>query len=299
MWTRAFIDFLRYERGYSEHTIVGYEAALEAFRQYLDSLPEKRDWASLDGDVIRNWILDRLESGNSVSTVKLKLSAIKSFYKFLLQRKLISKDPAHSIVAPKGKKPLPCYVKDKEMDDLLDNEEIYPDGYVGERDRMILLMFYSTGIRASELIGLDIADVDLDMMQLRVVGKRNKERVIPYGDEVGDAIRSYLSSRRYFCSANGAESEALFLNEKTKERISYDKVRLLVNHYLSLVTSQAKKSPHVLRHTFATSMLNHRADLQSVKELLGHEKLSTTEIYTHASFEELKEMYNMAHPRAK
>ena len=116
---------------------------------------------------------------------------------------------------------------------------------------------------------------------------------------MGDAIRSYLSSRRYFCSANGAEYEALFLNEKTKERITYDKVRLLVNHYLSLVTSQAKKSPHVLRHTFATSMLNHRADLQSVKELLGHEKLSTTEIYTHASFEELKEMYNMAHPRAK
>ena len=217
-----------------------------------------------------------MESGNSVSTVKLKLSAIKSFYKFLLQRKLISKDPAHNIVAPKGKKPLPCYVKDKEMDDLLDNEEIYPDGYVGERDRMILLMFYSTGIRASELIGLDIADVDLDMMQLRVVGKRNKERVIPYGDEMGDAIRSYLSSRRYFCSANGAESEALFLNEKTKERITYDKVRLLVNHYLSLVTSQAKKSPHVLRHTFATRCIESGVPAVVLKKWLGHTDIHVT-----------------------
>ena len=165
---------------------------------------------------------------------------------------------------------------------------------------MIMLMLYSTGVRLSELTGLNLADVDLDQMQVKVTGKRNKQRIIPYGDEMGDAIRDYLGMRASFLTEKGKEGErAFFIDIKNANRILPAKVQSLVKRYLSLVTTQRKRSPHVLRHSFATSMLNHHADLQSVKELLGHESLSTTEIYTHTSFEELKEMYKQAHPRAK
>ena len=163
---------------------------------------------------------------------------------------------------------------------------------------MILLTFYSTGIRLSELVGLDDRDVDLDQMQLKVTGKRNKQRIIPYGDEFGDSLRQYLVERDAFAKQFEG-STSLFLDERNGQRMTPAKVRNLVKRYLSMVTTQQRNSPHVLRHTFATAMLNHQADLQSVKELLGHESLSTTEIYTHTTFEQLKEMYNQAHPRAK
>lgn len=299
MWVKIFIDYLRYERGCSEHTVTGYQAALEEFRRFYENLSGELDWAEIDSDIVRDWMLEKMDNGSSVGTVSLKLSALRSFYRFLLQRKFVDRDPVHNIRGPKRAKTLPSYVKDVEMERLLDGEVVFPDSYVGERDRLILLTFYSTGIRASELVGLDVSDVDLDRMQLKVTGKRNKQRVIPYGDEMGDAIRSYMEAREEFCVLRNNRQEAFFLSEGTASRIKYEKVRTIVNHYLSQVTSQHKRSPHVLRHTFATSMLNHRADLQTVKELLGHEKLSTTEIYTHTSFEELKHMYNQAHPRAK
>ena len=163
-----------------------------------------------------------------------------------------------------------------------------------------MLMFYSTGVRLSELVGLNLADVDLDQMQIKVTGKRNKQRIIPYGDEMCDAIRAYLGLRASFLEKRGKDGEkAFYIDSRSGNRILPGKVQVLVKKYLSLVTTQRKRSPHVLRHSFASSMLNHHADLQSVKELLGHESLSTTEIYTHTSFEELKEMYKHAHPRAK
>lgn len=297
MWIKTFIDYIQYERGYSPRTIVSYQTTLEEFRRFYKSQDSNLSWKTLDSDMIRSWIVGLMDSGNTASSVNCKLSALRSFYKFLLRRKLVEKDPVYSIQGPKKGRPLPSYLRDSEMSRLLDGEVKFPEGYEGERDRMMLLMFYSTGVRLSELVGLDLSSVDLEQMQIKVTGKRNKQRIIPYGDEMGDSLRSYLAERREFLK--GKAVSALFLNERTGERIADGKVQAIVKRYLSMVTTQKKRSPHVLRHTFATSMLNNHADLQSVKELLGHERLSTTEIYTHTSFEELKELYNMAHPRAK
>lgn len=301
MWIKIFIDYLWFEKGYSERTIAGYHAALEEFKQYYENLPggEELTWSKIDSDVIRNWMMELMDKGNKSGTICFKLSALRSFYKFLLRRKMVAKDPAHSVQGPRLEKKLPSFVKDSDMDRLLDGEGYFSSDYVGERNRLIMLMFYSTGIRAAELIGLNVENVDLDQMQLKVTGKRNKQRIVPYGDEMGDAIRSYLAERTLLVESKEGSDNSFFLSEKTGRRMSYLSVRLVVRHYLSLVTTLQKRSPHVLRHTFATSMLNHHADLQSVKELLGHEKLSTTEIYTHTSFEELKEVYSQSHPRVK
>ena len=241
-----------------------------------------------------------MNNGNTASSVNRRLSALRSFYRFLLKRKMVTIDPAHNLRGPKKEKSLPYYIRESEMNKLLDGDQYFSDDFEGCRDKMIMLMFYSTGVRLSELVGLNLADVDLDQMQVKVTGKRNKQRIIPYGDEMGDAIRAYLDRRLSFLVEKSREEEkAFFVDTRSGNRILPGRVQGLVKKYLSLVTTQRKRSPHVLRHSFATSMLNHHADLQSVKELLGHESLSTTEIYTHTSFEELKEMYKQAHPRAK
>ena len=251
----------------------------------------------MPADIVRQWVVEMMDKGNTATSVRRRLSSLRSFYKFLLRRGLVDKDPVHNMPGPKVEKKLPAYVREKEMDRLFDSD-FFSDDYQGFRDRMILLTFYSTGIRLSELVGLDDRDVDLDQMQLKVTGKRNKQRIIPYGDEFGDSLRQYLAERDAFAKQFEG-STSLFLNERNGQRMTPAKVRNLVKRYLSMVTTQQRNSPHVLRHTFATAMLNHQADLQSVKELLGHESLSTTEIYTHTTFEQLKEMYNQAHPRAK
>ncbi len=298
MFVQIFIDYLRYERNLSENTIEAYQADLKAFESFFKNLEGEFSWRNMDADIIRQWIVDMVDKGNTACSVNRRLSALRSFYRFLLKRQFVKADPAHNVFGPKKEKILPSYIRESAMDKLLDSENFSGD-YIGLRDRMMLLTFYSTGIRLSELIGLNIADVNLDDMCIKVTGKRNKQRVIPYGDEMKVAIRRYLSIRAVFCQKKSSDSEAFFLDGKSAERLKASKVREIVRGYLSLVTTLCKKSPHILRHSFATSMLNHHADLQSVKELLGHESLSTTEIYTHTSFEELKEMYKQAHPRAK
>ena len=300
MWIKVFADYLRFERNLSEKTIDAYQADLEAFKQFYKNLNSELSWKTIDSDIVRDWEVNMMDNGNSASSVNRRLSALRSFYRFLLRRKMVTADPAHNLQGPKKEKSLPYYIRESEMNRLLDSEEYFSEDFEGQRDRMILLMFYSTGIRLSELTGLNLSHVDLDQMQIKVTGKRNKQRIIPYGDEMGDAIRGYLGLRASFLAEKGkAAEEAFFVDTGNGNRISPAKVQALVKRYLSLVTTQRKRSPHVLRHSFATSMLNHHADLQSVKELLGHESLSTTEIYTHTSFEELKEMYKQAHPRAK
>ena len=251
----------------------------------------------MPADIVRQWVVEMMDKGNAATSVRRRLSALRSFYKFLLRRGLVTKDPVHNMSSPKAEKRLPAFVRESEMDRLFDGD-FFPEGYQGCRDRMILLTFYTTGIRLSELVGLRQKDVDLDQMQIKVTGKRNKQRIIPYGDEYGDSLRTYFAQREEFVQGKSV-SDSLFLDEKTLAQMQPPKVRSIVKHYLSLVTTQQRNSPHVLRHSFATAMLNHQADLQSVKELLGHESLSTTEIYTHTTFEQLKEMYNQAHPRAK
>lgn len=295
-WVEDFVAYLRYERAYSERTVVPYQEDLKAFESYYRNLDSQLSWNTVPVDVIRDWIVNLMDHGHKASSVCRKLSAVKSFYKFLLRRGLVDVDPANQVVGPKKDKPLPYFVREKDMDFLLDRVH-FPETPQGVRDRLILMMFYTTGIRASELLGLDVTDISMEERQLRVTGKRNKQRIVPFGHELYQELESYLEQRSRMKISDEAE-KALFLTDKTGRRMQYTQVRTIVNHYLSLVTTQTKRSPHVLRHSFATSMLNNKADLQSVKELLGHESLATTEIYTHTTFEELKEMYNQAHPRA-
>lgn len=298
MWIKSFVDYLRYERNLSEHTIAGYEADLKEFERFYLGLDSELDWNSIDADVVRQWEVSIMERGNKASSVGRRLSALRTFYRFLMKRKMVTKDPAHLVRAPKKDKTLPGYVREEEMNHLFDGD-FFDTSFKGVRDKTILLTFYSTGIRLSELTGLRLRDFDMNQMQLKVTGKRNKQRFVPFGVELRDSMREYLSIRGQFCSERGFSTDALFVDERAGGEMSPSGVREMVKRYLSLVTTQQKRSPHVLRHSFATSMLNHHADLQSVKELLGHESLSTTEVYTHTSFEELKEVYKHAHPRAK
>mgnify|MGYP002512573042 FL=1 len=297
MWIQSFVDYLRYERNLSERTIKGYSAGLEAFERFFKRLDAELCWENLDEDVIRDWMMAMMEEGNRTGSICCRLSSVRAFYKFLLKRGLVDRNPAHLVVAPKREKNLPIFVREDQMDRLLDGN-YFPEDFVGVRDRLILLAFYSTGMRLSELTGLTLDDVDCKQSQVRVTGKRNKQRVIPFGAEMMSSIHSYLAMRHAMLMEKGIVSNWFFVSEKTGGRMPDSKVRQIVQAYLGQVTTLRKKSPHVLRHSFATSMLNHRADLQSVKELLGHERLSTTEIYTHTTFEELKDMYNQAHPRA-
>lgn len=297
-WIKDFIDYLQFERNYSRKTTEEYQADLEAFKRFYEAIDKDLTWAEMPADIIRQWVVEMMDNGNAATSVRRRLSSLRSFYKFLLRRKLVTRDPVHNMPGPKVEKKLPAYVRETEMDRLFDGD-FFGEDYQGCRDRMILLTFYSTGIRLSELVGLADKDVDLDQMQLKVTGKRNKQRIIPYGDEFGDSLRQYLAERDAFAQQFATGVTNLFLDERNGQQMSPVRVRNIVKKYLSLVTTQQRNSPHVLRHTFATAMLNHKADLQSVKELLGHESLSTTEIYTHTTFEQLKEMYNQAHPRAK
>lgn len=295
MWVNAFLDYLQYERNCSIETVQDYRDDLEMFRQFMERQGEDLQWQTIDGDIVRQWMVEMMERGNKPRSVCRRLSALRSFYKFLLRRGMVIVDPVHGISGPKKEKSLPTFIRESEMDQLLDHTH-FPENYEGERDRLILMTLYHTGLRVSELVGLNLSDVDLAECRVQVIGKRNKQRIVPFGQELKDAMQAYLRTRALFIGEN--DINAVFLNDKGNARITVTKVQTTVRNYLSLVTTQQKKSPHVLRHSFATSMLNHHADLQSVKELLGHESLSTTEIYTHTTFEELKNMYNLAHPRA-
>ena len=295
-WLEEFIAYLRYERDYSELTVVSYSSSLKAFGLYYKSLDEELTWNTVTSDIVRSWIVALLDGGLAPAGVCPKLSAVKSFFRFLLKRGLVDVNPAYGVLAPKKGKPLPYFVSENDMNRLLDDLE-FPATYEGELSKTLVTMLYATGMRASELIGLDLSDVDLRNSTVSVVGKRKKQRLIPMVPELVTALERYLVHREKVQNGK-SETQAFFVLEKSGRRISYAKLRKLVRDTLANVTMQSKRSPHVLRHSFATSLLNNSADLQSVKELLGHEKLQTTAIYTHTTFEELKKMYNQAHPRA-
>ena len=290
----TFIDYLRYERGASERTVGEYENDLKAFESFFKSLDSELSWSTVDTDMVREWMVAMMDKGNKPSSVQRRLSALRSCYKFLLRRGYVQRDPAHSVTAPKRERVLPAFVREDDMNRLLDSPEMWDDSFEGRRDRLIVMMFYNTGFRLSELLGLNDTDVNLSAQVIKVTGKGNKQRMVPFGDELLHLINIYREERD---GLTGNPEGAFFVNAKG-ERLKNFQVRGMVKRQLALVTAQRKRSPHVLRHTFATTMLNHRADLESVKELLGHERLSTTEIYTHTTFEELKKAYSQAHPRA-
>ena len=287
-----FLDYLQYERNRSERTVRAYADDLRSFEAFFKNLDGQLSWESVDSDVIRDWMESMMDKGNTATSVNRRLSAVRSLYRFALSRGYVSRDPAHAVSGPKCQKVLPQYLREKEMNTLLD-EQMWEDRYFDVRARTIILLFYSTGIRLSELIGLDDADVDFAEQQLKVTGKGDKQRILPFGTELSEALRVYMARRD---AEVERKDSAVFLTAKGI-RMNSRQVRDEVRHHLSRVSTLKKRTPHVLRHTFATAMLNHEAGIESVKKLLGHSKLSTTEIYTHTTFEQLRQAYAKAHPR--
>jgi len=293
MMINEFLNYLKFERNRSDLTIKNYGEDLRAFKEFYGNLDGCHSWKSVDSDIIRDWMESMMDKGNNATSINRRLSALRSFYRFALARKLVDKDPVHGVTGPKKGRPLPQFLKENEMDRLLDAES-WTEGFEDVRDRTVIMTFYETGIRLSELIGLDDSMVDFSNRQLKVTGKRNKQRVIPFGEELLVTFRDYMKCRD---KEVNRQSEALFVSAKG-QRMTSSQVREAVRKNLSKVCTLKKRTPHVLRHTFATAMLNNKAGIESVKKLLGHESLSTTEIYTHTTFEQLKREYYSAHPRA-
>ena len=293
MLIESFLDYLQYERNYSEKTVLAYGEDIKQLREFAQEEYGKFDPLEVEAELIREWIVSLMDRGYTSTSVNRKLSSLRTFYKYLLKQGEVVVDPLCRIKGPKNKKTLPVFLKESEMNRLLDETD-FGKGFKGCRDRLIIEMFYATGMRLSELIGLDNKDIDFSASLLKVTGKRNKQRLIPFGDELRDLMLGYIDIRN---ETIPVRSEAFFIKEDGK-RLYKNLVYNLVKRNLSKVATLKKKSPHVLRHTFATTMLNNEAELGAVKELLGHSSLTTTEVYTHTTFEELKKVYEQAHPRA-
>lgn len=292
MWIEAFLRYVRYEKNYSSHTVLSYKRDIEQFAEYLSqefAVPIER----ASRDCVRGWAASLIERNISSRSVARKLSALRAFYAYLLKQGVTSEIPLQDISLPKVKKRLPSFARPAEMDVLLD-ENVPNDNFVALRDKLIISLLYMTGIRRAELIGLRDIDVDTAARRLRVMGKRNKQRVVPFGDELAEMIAEYRVARR---KAVGNDCDAFFVKDDG-EPLYPMFVQRLVHQRLGEVTTLAQCSPHVLRHTFASAMLNNGAELNSVKELLGHSSLASTQVYTHITFEELKYNYKQAHPRA-
>ena len=285
---------MRYERNRSPRTVQEYEDDLRMFESFFKNKDSQVSWGSVDSDLIRDWLESMMDSGHAATSVNRRLSALRSLFRFALSRHLVEKDPAHVIVGPKNSKPLPAFVREQDMNRLLDGEEMWQDNFEDLRARTIIILLYHTGVRVSELTGMDVSSLDMYDSYIKVRGKGNKERVVPFGEELKAGLEKYLVARESFA---GMKDGPLFVDDRLR-RMSPDQVRAIVKNNLSKVTTQKKRSPHVLRHSFATAMLNNGAGIESVKKLLGHAKISTTEIYTHTTFEQLKRVYKQAHPRA-
>ncbi len=277
-----------FEKKFSEHTLLAYQKDLEQFQEYTFSLYEIEALTEVNSMIIRSWVVFLIDQEElSVSSVNRKISTLKSFYRFLQKSGLLKQSPASQIKSLKEGKRLPRFISEKEMEDLLDRIE-FEDGEEGIRNKLIIALFYVTGMRLSELCHLKLECIDYGKQFIKVLGKGNKERFIPVVKEVLELVKEY-------------EDRALpqvYLFEDNGEQIKRHKVQAVVKEKLNLVTTQTKKSPHILRHSFATHMLNRGADLNSIKELLGHSSLAATQVYTHTSFEQLKNIYKQAHPRA-
>lgn len=290
---KLFLDYITYEKRYSGHTLKAYSTDISSFFEFLEDSSDNR-CQNVSSQDIRSWMLYLADRGVSARSYKRKLSSIKAFYKFLVREGILTKNPAESIIIPRYQNPLPEFFDSKETQNLFDIVSFTKD-FRGVRDKLILSVFYFTGIRLSELINLKVSDVDFSLQQITVIGKRNKQRSIPVTKKLLTEISNYLHLRTN--EFENIKTDKLFLTNKG-EAVYGRLIQRVVNKYLSQVTTSEKKHPHKLRHTFATHMLNNGADLNAVKELLGHASLAATEIYTHNTYEKLKSIYNQAHPRA-
>ncbi|MGL4596042.1 MAG: tyrosine-type recombinase/integrase [Bacteroidia bacterium] len=295
-----FCDFISVEKRFSRHTLVAYQNDLIQFRdflaiQYDNTLPEEANF-----QLVRSWIASLLDQSISPRSVNRKITTLRSFYRFLLKEGEIRINPMLKIQGPKTSKRLPVFVEEKAMDNLLDRvvtEKKTDDPYRDQLAQLVLELFYGTGMRLSELINLRESNIDEMRSTVKVLGKRNKERIIPIPESLSKLIRAYRKTKKEMEIEPNKQADLLFQRENGK-KMGEKFVYLLVQEYLSLVTTIDKKSPHVLRHTFATHMLNQGADLNAIKELLGHANLSATQIYTHNTVEKLKAIHHKAHPRA-
>lgn len=299
-WVEDFLAYQTAQRGASPRTIGTYREALGHAMDYLVvAIPGGRRcmWDAFSVDDLRLWVAEQMQRGYAPAYVKRNVAALRSFYRFLLREERVAADPARILRTPRQPKRLPTFVKEEEMDRLF---EYYPfgTGYEGARNRTMLLMLYHTGLRSAELLGMCLADVNLSEKSLKVTGKGNKQRVIPFGQELADSLYIYIGELREFMGvgADAAGELPLFVNGR-HHRMSYNELRKVVRDALSAVTTQKKRSPHVLRHSFATAMLAGGAQLEAIQQLLGHASVATTAIYTHTTLAELKDQYGQAHPR--
>ncbi len=288
-----FFSYLKYEKRYSTHTITAYENDLGQFVLFGKQLVEDFHVEQADYHLIREWIVSLMNNGTKARSVNRKISTLKTFYKFLEREGVIDKNPTEHVIMPKMAKKLPEFVQEKEINWLLDGK-FFSDDFEGRRDRAVISLFYGTGIRLSELVDIRFTDLNLSEKLVKVSGKRNKERLVPFPAEISETLRSYILLR------NELFPESLnFLFLTGKGEPAYNKlIYRIVKKQLSLVTTIDQRSPHILRHSYATHLLNRGADLNAIKELLGHANLAATQVYTHTSFEQLKKVYKQAHPRA-
>ena len=295
---RKFLDYIAIERRYSALTVQAYEQDLNEFCSYLQIEPASLDPKAVRDDDIKGWMVNLMEqSGAKPRTVRRKLSTLRSFWKFMLRVGYVDVDVTRNIIAPKMDKPLPVFFKEHEMqaaEHAMDSD----DDFQSRRDSLVIDILYQTGMRRAELAGLCDGDIDLTGLSVRIFGKRRKERVVPFGEALAERIRAYQEARNETFGLQTAPKQPLIVNNKgqaAKLNTIYNIVRARMGEFSSL----KKHSPHVLRHTFATQMLNNGADINTIKTLLGHANLAATQIYTHTTFEQLKKAYQDAHPRAK
>ncbi len=289
-----FLSFLTHEKRYSKHTLKAYSDDLFSLQLFLSNIFEISDFTEVQHSHLRSWVVELIEEGISPRSVNRKIACLKSFFKFLSGRNYLEKNPASRLKPLKTDKKLPSFVKETEMNRLLDQVE-FPDNYFGVRDKLIIELFYATGIRLAELISLKPSDINRFDGTIKVLGKRNKERVIPIPDSIVNTIEDYHSLKKDMWG--NLEHSNLILTDKGEPLYPMMVYRTIKN-YLGSVTTLSKKSPHVLRHTFATHLLDKGADLKAVQDLLGHTSLAATQVYTHNSLEKLKSVFDQAHPKA-
>lgn len=289
---QSFLDYLKFEKRYSQHTLISYQNDLEQFFAYLASQFDSPPVPQISTLFIRSWLAELKEEGISSKTINRKISSLKSFFKYQLKTGKISQSPMGTVSAPRVSKRLPSYVEEKDMSVLFEHVA-FSDDWKGRTERLVLQLFYHTGMRLSELVNLRETQLDASHSQVKVLGKGNKERIIPIAADLTTALQQYIQDKPE--RAEGVPN--LFVNEKGKA-LQTRSVYGFVKAYLSQVTTIQKKSPHVLRHSFATHLMNNGADLNAVKELLGHSSLAATQVYTHNTIEKLKEVFQKAHPKA-
>lgn len=291
---KEFLQYLQYEKNYSSHTVLSYHTDIDQFCLHLQIESADFQPSAITSTHIQQWILVLIEKGITARSLSRKISTLKSFWRFLQTREYTNSNPTLKIILPKTNKTIPAFFKENEMHNAI-SSEYTPENFTPIRDLLIINLFYQTGIRTGELISIEDKDIDLTEGSIRVIGKRNKQRIIPISTALCNQIKDYIQIRNKTINVS---SPNLFLRDNGKKM--YPKlVYNIVHTNMSAVSNLHKRSPHILRHTFATSMLNGGADINAVKELLGHSSLAATQIYTHTSFKELNNIYKHAHPRAK